>query len=574
MIRCISTLLLAALVALAPGRALPADFRSSQSADASPANRAGSGGVIFTDATADVGLAEALKGAFVHAIAWGDFDNDGLLDLFVGNFADRSPLYGLAVAPRNMLFRQSPRGRFQRFPCPPVEVAARCSGAVFADLDNDGDLDLYVTSNTLAVPTKTGDKVAAQRELSRLYRNDGQGRFVDITDGSGVSPPTLLRARDIGVFDFNADGLLDLLVMQDKGVAPNDAVTGLHFFRNRGGLKFDNVTAAAGLPNDLWGAGIAVADLNGDRRADFYICGGNRLYLSRPDFTYREAEELRAVFNPPEGELDWVTGACFGDLDLDGDLDLITGRHHYYGPSRIHLFLNDGVRDGVPRFREVTSDLKLQPLPQKAPHPEIRDFDNDGVPDLFWSAWFTDGDARRPFLCRGLGVQDGLPRFDVPSTEGVQLRLQEGKVAYTAPANGPGMVYYVATPAVDFDADGDLDMLAGMWPDEPSRFFRNDTASGHWLEVQSAGGKANRMGLGARVSVYQPGQAGITRALVGVEEITLNGGYAASRPAIAHFGLGKLTNCDVVVEFPPPAGSAPVVLRHVTVDRVIKVEER
>src|SRR5687768_14924774 len=137
-----------------------------------PAVRSQGQAFRFTDATAEAGLAAALKGAYVHGLAWGDFDGDGLLDLFVGNFADRSPKFGMAEPPPNMLFRQKEAGRFERFPCPAVEVAARCSGAAFADLDNDGDLDLYVTSNTLAVPTKEGPKRAPQLELSRLYRND------------------------------------------------------------------------------------------------------------------------------------------------------------------------------------------------------------------------------------------------------------------------------------------------------------------------------------------------------------------------------------------------------------------
>ena len=72
------------------------------------------------------------------------------------------------------------------------------------------------------------------------------------------------------------------------------------------------------LPANLWGTGIAVADLNGDRRPDFYIGGCNRLFLSEPDQTYKEADALRTVFNQPEKELDWVTGAAFGDLDRDG----------------------------------------------------------------------------------------------------------------------------------------------------------------------------------------------------------------------------------------------------------------
>ena len=553
---------------------LTAALESAHSAEPGPRAAADSPRAVdFTDATAEAGLAAALQGAFVHGLAWGDFDGDGRLDLFVGNFADRSPKFGMAEPPRNMLFRQVDGGRFERFACPPVEVAARCSGAVFADLDNDGDLDLYVTSNTLAVPTKEGPKRAPQLELSRLYRNDGEGRFVDVTAGSGVAPGTLLRARDVGVLDCDADGLLDLVVMQDRGVAPNDQATIPHLFRNLGGLKFENVAQAVGLDEGMWGCGIAIADLNFDRRSDFYVCGSNRLYVSTSSGKYVRAAHLQEVFQAPEKDLDWVTGASFGDLDLDGDLDLATGRHHYHGPSRIHVFLNDGLQGSLPQFREVTSELGLTPLPQKAPHPEIQDFDNDGRADLYWSAWFAEGEKRWPFVCLGSGTKDGLPQFLVPPTDGVQIPLRNGTVQNLVPESGPGMVYYVNSPAVDYDGDGDLDFLAGIWPDEPSRLFRNDAQGGHWLQVQVVGKRMNRMGLGAQVAVYRPGMAGDAKGLAGLQEITTSGGYSSSRAAIAHFGLGQLAACDVVVRLPLPSNEKPVVLRNVKTSQLLKVVE-
>ena len=553
--------------AYADDRQVPLSGSDAGRSDGSRPDRTG---LRFTDVTAEVGLKTALYGAFNHAIAWGDFDNDGRVDLFLGNFADRGSYvkYGLPKPTANQLFRQTPGGKFEPFPSPVVEAAVRCSGAVFADLDNDGDLDLYVTSNRQTRPEGTDWQRAARSAGCRLYRNDGGGRFVDVSEASGACPADFFRCRDIGVFDHDGDGLLDLFVMQDKGIGPDDKVTGLKLFRNRGQLQFEDVAGQAGLPADLWGTGIAVADLNHDRRPDFYVCGGNRLFLSQADGKYREPEAERGTFKQPEGELDWVTGAAFGDLDRDGDFDLITGRHHYHGPSRVHVYLNEAGTDGTPHFREITRELGLSTLPQKAPHPEIQDFDNDGFADLYWSADVVDGDTRRPFICRGLGVRDGLPRFAVPDVpEFSETVLKEN----TLPPGGKGMIYHVNGPALDFDGDGDLDLLACNWPPGGSHCLRNDTPGGHWLQVRVVGNMMNRQGIGAQIRVFTVPRAGADRQLLGLQEITLNGGYSSSRAAQVHFGLGAVEECALEVRFPTRA--APLLHRNVKANQTLVVTE-
>ncbi len=495
----------------------------------------------------------------------GDFDGDGRLDLFLGNFADRA---GQPRDGANALFRQVEGGKFVRFPCPAVERRGRCSGAVFADLDNDGDLDLYVSSNTLPRPGAKEPARSAQAEPSRLFRNDGGGKFVDVSATCGACPPDLYRTRDIGVFDYDGDGLLDLFVTQDPLLVRDKLVPRCRLFRNLGGLKFEDVTAKVGLPENLWALGVVVADLNGDGRPDLFTAGSNRLFLSQPGNRYKEAEGLRPVFDHRAAKeyQDLVSGACFGDLNNDGLLDLITGPH--YPEARVHVYLNEGLKDGVPRFREITRDVGIPVIPQKAPHVEIQDFDNDGIPDLYWSAWFAEGDRRWPFLCRGLGIKDGLPRFHVPAVPAFDKALA---LKNLVPPKGRGMVYYVNGPAVDYDGDGRLDFFAGIWPPEGSRCFRNETKGGNWLQVRVEGRKMNRMGIGAQVRLYQTGRAGKKEALLGFQEITLNVGYSSSRPAVAHFGLGKADTCDVEVRFPTRA--EPLVLRGARVNRLLTVRE-
>lgn len=511
----------------------------------------------FTDISEQSGLRPHLAGALNHAVAWGDIDGDGRPDLFLGNFdKGGNPKYGLTEAIPNRLFRNAGDGRFVHLPMPGIETRGRTSGAVLADLDNDGDLDLFVGNNTHP-PGKPGQQPAL-RQPSALYRNDG-GRFVDVSSVCGACPGDQFFVRDIGVFDCDGDGLLDLLVLEDRIFRPR---AHSRLFRNLGNMKFEDITAKAGLPDDLYGFGMAVADLNGDGRPDFFVCGPNRLYLSRPDGTYREAESLRGLFDiRATSSEEFVTGAWLGDIDNDGDMDLLIGTH--YAPAKIRAYLNEGLdADGMPRFRDITADIGLPMLPAKAPSPQAADFDNDGLPDLYWSAWFADGPSRTPFICRGLGVKDGLPRFAVPSVEGIEVNRR-----VDAPAGKRGMVYYVNGPAIDFDGDGDLDFLAGIWPDENSRLFRNDTPQrGNWLAVRVEGTKMNRMGIGAVVRVEADGR------LLGCEELTMNGGYSGSHPPVAHFGLGQRKTVDVIVAF--PSRSQTVKLPGVSACQTLVVKER
>jgi hypothetical protein len=280
----------------------------------------------------------------------------------------------------------------------------------------------------------------------------------------------------------------------------------------------------------------------------------NRLFLSAGSGTYREAESLRPIlaFKGVDAE-DYTTGAMFGDMDNDGDLDLMVGMHHV--PSRVRVYLNEG-KDGTPNFKDVTKELGIPVLPNKAASCDIADLDNDGHVDLYWSVWFVEGERRRPFLCRGLGVKDGLPRFEVPSVEGVALNKR----------NVPqGMVYYVNGPAVDYDGNGRLDFFAGIWPDENSRLFRNETAGGNWIAVKVVGdGKViNTMGVGAKVRVISEGK------MAGYREITLCGGYSGTRAAVAQFGLGKLGRVDVEVRV--PGRTEAIIVKGVEAGRVVSV---
>ena len=188
----------------------------------------------FVDAAASSGLSGPLKGIMAHAAACGDIDGDGDLDLYVGNFCDRPPeryLGRSGPVPNMLLINEG--DRFRESGQQTVVMKARTSGAVMVDLDNDGDLDLYVSNNS---------KKKGLRLENKLFENIN-GRFRDVSKGNAAC--IVMGGRSVGVLDFDGDGLLDLLVTEDKWTGGRTRL-----FRNLGKLRFDDASSRVGLPNN------------------------------------------------------------------------------------------------------------------------------------------------------------------------------------------------------------------------------------------------------------------------------------------------------------------------------------
>ena len=507
--------------------------------------------ITFRDVTRDAGIYELLAGIMGHGAAVGDFDNDGKTDIYVGGFCDRpNAEYAPAKGPvPNHLLRNLGNGKFEVVKQDAIVFYGRTSGAVFADLNNSGWLDLYSANNAKAKTKNTQEpQKSAQVRISNLLRND-KGTFVDITQSSGACPKNLYTARNIGVFDYDGDGLLDLYVVEDRFTPkPRSAL-----FRNKGNHEFEDVTKEVGLPEDVFGLGLAVADLNGDRRPDFFVPHSNRMFLSQikdGKTAYREAVELKGVLGWKEiSREDWPCGAHFADLNNDGRLDLVLTIHH--SQARNKVFINDGLKDGMPQFRDVTKEVGLaDTVPIKCPHVEVQDFDNDGLPDIYMSAaWMDDKGNITPLIYKNVGIKDGLPRFAPPR-----------------PIKGP-MVYYPAGPTLDFDNDGRLDIFLVNWfQGNHCRLLQNQAAKKNWLDVRVQGKKMNRMGIGSQVKLHRAG----TKTLLGFQEVTTGYGYASGQVAQCHFGLNDITTVDVEVTLPD---GQRLVREKVAVNQRLTIEE-
>jgi enediyne biosynthesis protein E4 len=474
--------------------------------------------ISFADATAEAGVLEPLKGFYGHAAAWGDVNGDVQPDLFVGNFADRPDeeyrVRGATGPSFDRLLVNGPDGFHVDGTFP--ELFGRTSGAAFADLDGDGDLDLVVSRNTR--PNGRGSR------LTEILRNES-GRF-SVVDDSGI--PEDLVGRSVAALDFDRDGLLDLFVAEDRRTGGSSAL-----LRNAGGLRFIDATSAAQLPGDVHGLGVAAADLNDDRHQDLFVAGSNRMFVSNKDGTFREVDNdvfLWETF----GEEDDVSGISIADLNRDGRADMVLG-HHYNSTLDfdeqvpVRVYLQTGTTDaGDPHFEDVTEAAGLPGLPTKAPHVEINDFDNDGWPDILTTASASDG--TRPVVFRNAGLDGGVPRFVTPGGLG-------------------DAHYWITGPSTDVDRDGRLDVLLVEWePALPSLLLRNETESGNWLTVSI--GTQLGTGVGTRVSVYESGELGRPGRLIGMREITASQGYSSGQAPEAHFGLGPADVVDVRIELP------------------------
>jgi hypothetical protein len=480
----------------------------------------GGASISFSDQTETLGLIEPLVGMYGHAAVWGDIDGDDRADLFMGTFADRdAEIYQArgATGPAPDRFLTNGDGGFtmvESFP----EMYSRTSGGTTADLDGDGDLDLVLSRNF-------DDDLPSAPGMQILRNDDG----VLVPAGTGL--PGQFAGRSVAVLDYDLDGLVDLFVTADEG--------GSVLLKNEGDLTFTDVTAASGVPAGTVGLGVAVADLTGDRRLDVFVAGSNQLFVAEGQ-GFRSADS--SVFAwPPIGEEDLITGASIADVNRDGMLDIAVGQHFNSTVDDgalvpVRLFLNRGDES----FEDVTEAAGLVGLPTKGPHVELNDIDNDGWPDLVTTASAADG--TRPAIFRHSGLDGDVPTF--------------------APPDGLGSPqYWVAGPTADIDRDGRLDLfLVEFEPSLPSLMLRNETASGHWLEVSVAADQG--FGLGWRVDVSD----GDT--LLGAREITTTQGYSAGVAPVAHFGLGDVDRVDVRLS--PPGDGEPVVLAGVTADQHIR----
>ena len=504
-----------------------------------------SGQIKFKDVTESAGLIEPLKGMKGHGAAWGDVTGNGYPDLFFGTFSDRPDEHyaerGHPAKPEpDKLFLNKGDGTFEEVMDSPIRQYGRNSGAAFADFDNDGDLDLVVSHNSYNREEQTKENVI-NKTGNFLFENNGNGSFTDVTEKSGLNFGWPFTGRSTFVFDYNGDGLLDLF-MQEDYVLDSTSGGNSRLMKNTGNMVFIDVTADAGFPHGfrkgLYGLGGFVGDINGDLWPDVFFAHSCRMFINQKDGTFQEKEYnmLPQQYTLPGTRASgyWTCAADLGDLDNDGDMDIVMGQHFPLGDTvsrKLFIFLNEGNdREGNPILREISNDAGVMPPTYRNPQIQIQDMDNDGMNDIVVSSCSA-------LVYRNVGVKKGIPHFGQPVDSGF-----EGEKGY-----------WPAGPLGDYDRDGRVDFFGPEWlPSDPSPLLRNVTSGAKkYLAVKlELGEHSNRNGIDARVELYAPGKLGINEELIGTQLITISNGYSSGSEAIAYFGLPNHKKVDIRVTMP------------------------
>jgi hypothetical protein len=479
-----------------------------------------------------------------------DVDGDGWLDVFLvdgGSLADP----GVAASARHRLFRNTGAGAFADVTAASgIKTGDYGMGACAGDVDNDGRMDLYVTSYG----------------ANALYRNVGKGAFDDVTKAAGVG--VTLWSTSCAFLDVDRDGDLDLFVANylDAPKANNRycgdpqrrirVYTGLAnvLYRNDGRGVFTNVSAGAGIASSVGnGLGVAVGDYDDDGLPDVFVANDavpNFLFHNEGGGRFTEVGLAAGVSVARDGKPRAGMGTEFADYTGDGRLDLVVTNHEFETHS---LFRNDG--HGIFTDATVESGLGPPTLPYVGFGVAFLDFDNSGRLDLAIvnghvidnTAMFRAGSthAQRKLLLRNVNGR----RFD-------DVGRQAG-AGFAGDGVGRTLI------AGDVDNDGDVDLLVTNNGAAPE-LLRNQTAGGHAMLLHLVGTASNRDALGARVSVTAGGRTQ-------VREVKSGSSYLGQSDLRVHVGLGDAATVDRV-DITWPSGRTQRVEKP-PVNQIVTVQE-
>jgi hypothetical protein len=475
-----------------------------------------------------------------------------------------------------------------------VNLLNQAGGAVMEDFDNDGLLDLAVTSFDPTMPMS-------------FYRNKGDGTFDDVSKAAGVTDQ--LGGSYCVQTDYNNDGFMDIFIARGGAI---DWPMRPSLLRNNGNCTFTDVTIEAGLIDPVNSIAASWADFDNDGWLDLFICcekQPNHLYHNKGDGTFEEIAGKAGVHGDGQPT---CKGSAWVDFDNDGDPDLFL--NYLIGSAR--LFRNDGKGT----FTEVTQSLGIEG-PKSGFSCWAWDYDNDGWLDIFATCYdSTLGDIIKGLqgqphrrqsnklfhnrqgkgfvdVTKGAGLDmvfstmgsnfgdfdnDGfldmyLATGDPDLTTLVPNRMFKNvageRFAEITASSGTGHLQKGhAVACGDWDRDGDLDLFVHMGgavngDKYHNVLFANPGQGNHALTVKLVGQKTNRAAIGARIKVVTAGETPMT-----VHRHVSSGSSFGANTLQQSIGLGKATQVASLEIYWPTSGTTQV-FRDIAGDQAIEVTE-
>ena len=471
-----------------------------------------------------------------------DFDNDGYLDIVVSTWDPEGQL---------RFFRNNQDGTFTER----TEEAGLLGlygglNIIQADYDNDGDVDLLALRG--AWLGENG------RYPNSLVRNNGDGTFTDVTFEAGLGDvhyPT--QAASWG--DYDNDGDLDLYVGNETTqtfVAPSQ------LFRNNGDGTFTDVAEAAAVVNHRWTKAVIWGDYDGDGWLDLYVSnfiGENRLYRNTGNGTFVDEAPGLGVADPT-----WsLTAAWFWDVDNDGVLDLYVPAYsadieHLAADAlglpmdieRSRLYRGTGGGD----FEDVTERYGLTD-PSGVMGANFGDLDNDGYLDFYLGTGYP-------------GYQSLMPSVMYRNRNGRSFSNVTYAGGFGHLQKGHGVVF------ADLDHDGDQDVfeqMGGAFPGDRfgNALYENPGLGNHWITIKLEGVQSNRSAIGARIHVVAVDEDGAERSIY---RHVNSGGSFGGNPLRQTVGLGASSRIERLEVFWPTTGVTQT-FADLPVDRAIHIVE-
>lgn len=427
-----------------------------------------------------------------YGVVIDDFNKDGLPDIFTCGLFEANHLY--IQNKHNMFINEAEKrgvSGLTKNKSTDLDLGA-CAG----DLDNDGDDDLYVT---------------VLNGKNKIYKNIGDGNFIDYSAISGGIGTANDRTNACIFGDVDIDGDLDIFITNENGSN--------RLYLNNGAGIFNEVTSRVGLTSIKGGMGCSFGDIDNDGDLDIFVANWSRKNILYKNLLKEKGSLLfKDITNEANVGGEAYTksnGVVFSDVDNDADLDLfVTNRK-----TSNRLYINQG--NGI--FLDETDKL-IGKDSLESYGAVIEDFDGDGYRDIYLS-----------------NVGENIFYKNISNKY-----FKNETIKYGAKISG----YSTGSAAGDIDNDGDLDLYVANYVGKSSAILKNKLNNRNFIKLKVNGIKNNRNGIGAKIYIYEDGQADNLSKLIYFTEIRAGSGYASMNETIKTIQLQNNKYVTTKIIFP------------------------